>query len=338
MTTHPNFVWNDCMKIELSSVCEIALTDIDPEDRLTDFSLDGCPEKLMDSVKVIGIRHPVSVCASGEHYALVSGHKRFQAAPRSGLTHIPAFIIPEIDDASRLIVNLNENFGQRHYSDIEKGIILNKFKDAGIAESVIIDQHMPLLELERSKKLLADFFSVNKLGQGLQKLLHNAKIPLKTVRIFYHWDAQSLSLAEDLFRKLKPGANKWKELLELIDEVAHRDEVTPGHLLSNPTLQTILTESELAASQKYGKIHPHFYNLRYPVLSELKKQVARAQDEMALDDKTRFKFQESFESNELKLELKFHSEKELSNQVEKIFQALQTGAVEKLIRIFQNIG
>ena len=67
----------------------------------------------------------------------------------------------------------------------------------------------------------------------------------------------------------------------------------------------------------------------------MRKRVARALDEMELDDKTRLKFQETFESNELKLELKFHSEKELSRQVEKIFQALQSGSVKKLIKIFQ---
>ena len=60
--------------------------------------------------------------------------------------------------------------------------------------------------------------------------------------------------------------------------------------------------------------------------------------EMELDDKTRLKFQQTFESNELKLELQFQSEKELSQQVEKIFKALQSGSVEKLIRIFQSIG
>ena len=70
----------------------------------------------------------------------------------------------------------------------------------------------------------------------------------------------------------------------------------------------------------------------------MRKQVARALDEMELDDKTRLRFQDTFESNELKLELKFQSEKELSQQVEKTFKALQSGSVEKLIRIFQNIG
>lgn len=320
----------------MKPISEIALTDINPEDRLTDFSLDGCPEKLMDSIKVIGIRHPISVCPNGNRYAIVSGHKRFQAAPRCGLTNIPAFIIPEIDDASRLVINLNENFGQRHYSDIEKGIILNKFKDAGVTDATIITEYMPLLELERSKKLASDYLAVHQLGCGLQKLLHRARVPLKTFRIFYNWDEESRDSAENLFSKLNPGVNKWRELLELIDEIAHRDGNSPAQVIT--ATDKILSTADKTSPQMYDPIHQHLYNLRYPVLSDLKKQVARALDEMKLDDKTRLKFQETFESNELKLELKFHSEKELSNQVEKIFQALQSGSVEKLIRIFQNIG
>ena len=59
---------------------------------------------------------------------------------------------------------------------------------------------------------------------------------------------------------------------------------------------------------------------------------------MELDDKTKFRFQDTFESNVLKLELKFQSEKELSQQVEKIFKALQSGSVEQLISIFKSIG
>ena len=159
------------MKIKLSEISEIPLTHIDGEDRLTDFSMDGCSEKLMDSIKVIGIRHPISVCPTGKEtsYAIVSGHKRFQAAFRCGLSCIPVFIIPEIEDASRLVINLNENFGQRHYSDIEKGCILNKFKDAGNSDETIIEDYMPLLELERSRKIFQDLSSVGTLSPDLKK-------------------------------------------------------------------------------------------------------------------------------------------------------------------------
>lgn len=332
MAIFHNLVWIDCMKIKLSEIIEIPLTEIDSDNLLTDFSLDGCPEKLTDSVKVIGFRHPISVCPSSSGYAIVSGHKRFQAAPRSGLTSIPAVIIPEIDDASKLVVNLNENFQHRHYSDIEKGIILNKFKDAGVAEEVVIEHYMPLLQLERSKKILSDLSSVRSLSAKLKKLLHRAGVPVKTFSKFYKWDEESRTVAENLFASLKPGVNKWRELLDLIDEIATRENTTPGEIISQGEIKKILESP--TPQQQYDPIHQHLYNQRFPVLSEMRKQVARALDEMELDDKTRLKFQDTFESNELKLELKFHSEKELSVQVEKIFKALQSGSVEKLIKIF----
>ncbi len=325
----------DCMKIKLSDVSEIPITGIDPEDRLTDFSLDGCPEKLTDSIKVIGIRHPVSVCPSGNHHAIVSGHKRFQAASRSGLTSIPAFIIPEIDNASRLVINLNENFGQRHYSDIEKGIILGKLNYSGVSNETIIEEYMPLLELERSKKIFLDLSRVRSLSPKMQILLHRAGVPVKIFSNFYKWE--DLTVAENLFSTLKSGVNKWRDLLELVDEVATRENTTAGEILSRDELQKILTASDLPAPRQYEHIHKTLHDLRFPVLSDMRKRLARALDEMELDDKTKLRFQDTFESNELKLELKFQSEKELSTQVEKIFKALQSGSVEKLINVFKNI-
>lgn len=318
----------------MKTVSEIPLTDIDGENRLTDFSMDGCPEKLMDSIKVIGIRHPVSLCPAENGYAIVSGHKRFQAASRCGLTQVPAFITHDIDDTARLVINLNENFGHRHYSDIEKGGILNKFIQAGVSDETIIKEYMPLLALERSKKLFKDLSDTKSLSHKMQILLHRAGVPVKTFKIFYRWN--DLTAAENLFSILKPGVNKWRELIELIDEIATRENTTQGEVLSQGDIQKILTTTDLP--QKYDEIHKILYAQRYPVLSDMRKQVARALDEMELDDKTRLKFMDTFESNELKLELKFQSEKELSRQVEKIFKALQSGSVEKLIRIFQDIG
>ncbi|MFL2948740.1 MAG: hypothetical protein ACJZ44_05935 [Nitrospinales bacterium] len=57
---------------------------------------------------------------------------------------------------------------------------------------------------------------------------------------------------------------------------------------------------------------------------------------MKLDEKTRLKYQESFENDEMQLELKFRDERELARQVEKIFQALQSGSIEKLITIIKS--
>ena len=319
--------------MKLESLTEVLLTDIDRENRSTNFSLDVCPEKLLDSVKEVGIRHPISICSEIKPYKIISGHKRVQAAIKAGLTHIPAFFVPDMKEA--LVLNLKENFALRHYSDIEKGCILKKLIQEGIQEDIIIDQYMPLLELERSKKIFQDLLSVEKIVSGLQKLLHQFKIPVKVFQVFYLWNSEDQKAAERFFSKTRPGANKWRDLLELTEEISRRDGISPKEVFSSPATLETLKDNGLTPPQKYDRVFQTLQQKRYPVLSDLKKQVLRTLDEMKLDDKTRFKYQEAFESDEMQLQLKFRDERELSQQVEKIFHALQSGSIEKLINIIK---
>jgi ParB/RepB/Spo0J family partition protein len=319
----------------MEKLISVPLSDLDLNDRLTDFSLipNGCPEKLLDSVKEVGIRHPISICSANKPYKIISGHKRVRATIKAGLTHIPAFLVPIMDDA--LVTNLKENFALRQYSDIEKGCILNKLIAEGIEEDTIIDLYMPLLELERSKKIFQDLILVEKISFGLQELLHQSNVPVKVYQVFFNWDSENQDAAEKFFATTRPGVNKWRDLLELIEEISKRDGISPKDIFSAPATIEILKDNSLTPPQKYDRVHQALQQKRYPVLSDLKKQVARALDEIKLDDKTRFKYQEAFESDEMKLELKFRDERELSQQVEKIFQALQSGSIEKLIKIIK---
>ena len=110
--------------------------------------------------------------------------------------------------------------------------------------------------------------------------------------------------------------------------------ISKRHFFASATIET-LKDKSLTPPQKYDRVHQALQQKRYPVLSDLKKQVLRALDEMKLDDKTRLKYDDAFESDEMKLELKFRDERELSQQVEKIFHALQSGAVNKVIKIIK---
>ena len=319
----------------MKKLVSVPLSEIDLHDRLTDFSLNpnGCPEKLLDSVKEVGIRHPISICSTNKPYKIISGHKRVQATIKAGLTSIPAFFVPTMDDA--LVTNLKENFALRHYSDIEKGCILNKLISEGFEEDTIIDLYMPLLELERSKKIFQDLILVEKIGSELQKLLHRSNVPVKVFQVFFAWDNENQEAAEKFFAATRPGVNKWRDLLELIEEISRRDEISPKDIFFASATIEILKDKSLTPPEKYDRVHQALQQKRYPVLSDLKKQVLRALDEMKLDDKTRLKYDDAFESDEMKLELKFRDERELSQQVEKIFHALQSGAVNKVVKIIK---
>ena len=319
----------------METLISVPLSDLDLNYRLTDFSLNpnGCPEKLLDSVKEVGIRHPISICTANKPYKIISGHKRVQATIKAGLTNIPAFSVLTMDDA--LVTNLKENFALRHYSDIEKGCILNKLIAEGIEEDTIIDLYMPLLELERSKKIFQDLILVEKIGPGLQILLHLSNVPVKVFQVFFAWTNENQEAAETFFTATRPGVNKWRDILELTDEISTRDGISPMDIFSAPTTIETIEDKGLTPPQRYDRVHQALQQKKYPVLSDLKKQVARVLDEMKLDDKTRFKYQEAFESDEMKLELKFRDARELSQQVEIIFKALQSGSIEKLTKIIK---
>jgi ParB/RepB/Spo0J family partition protein len=321
----------------METLISVPLSDLDLNDRLTDFSLNpnGCPEKLLDSVKEVGIRHPISICTANKPYKIISGHKRVQATIKAGLTNIPAFSVPTMDDA--LVTNLKENFALRHYSDIEKGCILNKLIAEGIEEDTIIDLYMPLLELERSKKIFQDLILAEKIGSGLQKLLHLSNVPVKVFQVFFAWDIENQEAAETFFATTRPGVNKWRDLLELTEEISRRDGISPIDIFSAPATIKTLEDNSLTPPQKYDRVHQALREKRYPVLSDLKKQVLRALDKMKLDGKTRLKYDDTFESDEMKLEIKFRDERELSQQVEKIFQALQSGSIHKLIKVIKGV-
>ena len=68
----------------------------------------------------------------------------------------------------------------------------------------------------------------------------------------------------------------------------------------------------------------------------MKIRLARAFDSLKLDDKTKVHVQESFESDEIRIEMKFRTREEFINQLEKLVRASDSESLDELIRIFKN--
>ena len=315
----------------------IPIEKIDLNDRLTNFSLDNPSDSLMQSIKEIGVVHPVAILPIGDRFRIVCGHRRIKISSLLDIKEILARILdPAMDDELMLMLNLSENQTHRHYSDIEKGLTLSKFLKIGVDEDRIIEKYMLLLGLERSKKLLHDYSSVHQLTSGLQTLLHEMNVPIRIFSVFFLWDAESTKAAEIFFSILRPGVNKWRDLLEWIDEIATRDEIAPVDLFRLPELQSILNQNDLPPNERYYRIRQVLYSSRYPILNDMKLRLARALDDLKLDDKTKVRVQDSFESDEVRIEMKFRTREEFVNQLEKLVRASDSEAFDELIRIFKN--
>ena len=233
--------------------------------------------------------------------------------------------------------NLLENRAQRTYSDIEKGGIVHKLAEAGVPEAEIIKTYLPLLDLERSKKLLVDLSQCSAFSESLRILLHGLNLPLRVFSILFRWDAEGQDSAETLLDTLRPGVNKCRELLELIDETAVKGGVPPLAVLNREAIQKPLNDAEFSTHEKFDAIHKQLRLWRYPVLTDLQKQVYRAIDQLKLDGRIKLRTPENFESDQFKIELQFKTRQELVAQVEKLFRVTDSEALDELIRIFKEL-
>jgi len=315
----------------------VPIKSIDVDDQLTNFSWGVPADSLQQSIEEVGVIHPVTLVPLGNGFRIVCGHKRIKIVSQLKIKEIPARILsPAPDEEAMLMLNLSENQFLHHYSDIEKGLILFKLSEARIPEIRIIEKYMPMLGLEKSKKLLDDYLSTNQLTTGLKTLLHELNVPVRIFSVLFNWNTESAMAAERFFSVLRPGVNKWRDLLEWIDEISTRDEITPLDLFELPELQSTLNQNDLAPNVRYDRIRQILHSRRYPILSDLRVRLARSLDALKLDDKTKVHVQDSFESDEIRIEMKFRTRDEFVNQLEKLVRASDSEALDELIRIFKN--
>ena len=308
------------------------------EESLTQFSLDRSPDSLMQSINALGITHPVLLAPHRKYYQIVCGHRRVENARRLGFHSVPAFVLTEAPAPAELLKrNLLENRGQRSYSDIEKANIIHKLVQAEVPEAEIIKDYLPLLDWERSKKLFVDLSQCTLFSEELKILLHTLNLPLRVLSILFRWDTDGHNAAEVLLDTLHPGVNKCRELLELTDEIAVKDGVPPQEVLNRNAIQDPLHDADLSPHEKYDAVHKQLRLWRYPVLTDLQKQVYRAIDQLRLDGKIKLRTPENFESGQFKLELPFKTREELVTQVEQLFRVTDSEALDDLIRIFRDM-
>jgi len=314
----------------------IPLTSIDLDDQLTCFNFDAPTDSLKQSIEELGIIHPVTLVQEANRFQIVCGHSRVKISSLLQLVDIPARILDSLpNDETKLMLNLSENQLHHHYSDIEKGLILFKLSGVKVPKIRIIEKYMPMLGLEKSKKLLEDHLNSDQLLYSLKTLLHEMNVPLRIFSVFFDWDTQSVEAAERFFSILRPGVNKWRDLLEWVDEISVRDKISPSNLFELPELQSILNQNDLSPNDRYDRIRQIFYSRRYPILSDLRVRLAKSLDALKLDDKTKVHVQDSFESDEIRIEIKFRTREEFVNQLEKLVRASDSEALDELISIFK---
>lgn len=85
-------------------------------------------KELMQSIKKLGLVHPVLLRPKGDSFEIIVGDRRSEAARRAGMTKIPA-IIKDVSDQEALEIMLAENIHREDLSAVDKGRICKLLKE-----------------------------------------------------------------------------------------------------------------------------------------------------------------------------------------------------------------
>ena len=134
--------------------------------------------ELADSIGLRGLLQPIIVRRSpdGDGYQLVAGERRWRAAQRAGLHHIPA-LVRELDDAATYEIALVENIQRQD---------LNAIEEAGAYRRLIDDfghnQEALARLVGKSRSHVANLMRLLDLPAGVQELVGDGSLAMGHAR------------------------------------------------------------------------------------------------------------------------------------------------------------
>lgn len=201
-------------------------------------------QKLVDSIRENGVLTNLTVRRRAEGgYEIISGHRRFHAAQRAGLTTVKVQV-RDIDDDQAIIDMVDSNIQREHISPMEKAkayaMKLNAIKHQGSRTDLTSGQIVQKLSVEKvaegttdGYKTIQRFIRLNNLVPDLQKKVDDGSLKFNpAVELSYLTSTEqndfldyiesqscspSLSQAQKLKAASKEGALDHGKLLEIMD-------------------------------------------------------------------------------------------------------------------------
>lgn len=159
------------------------------------FDIDQYPEdnELYESIKARGVITPIvvrnldsespDIKRRGERvFALVSGHRRVEAAKLAGLVGVPGILARDEDDHE--LMTLAENMGRRELSIYERAVAIHSLKEE---RGFTIRKTAEVTGL--SKTVVARMLSSFDAPEVLQDMWKKGSLPIGTLEVLKrHWD------------------------------------------------------------------------------------------------------------------------------------------------------
>ena len=220
----------------------------------------------------------------------------------------------------------------RGFNEAEKTMAVGHMAGLMPREQVL-SQGLPLLNIPATDEFLARYLAVAGLGNKGLDLLADGLLDPQTGRAISEMPDQDRDAVLDLFAALKPGVNKRRQLIELIQDIARRESVSPADILNNPEIREIITAPNLNPPQKEHKTRDSLARRRYPELTTMRERQQALLKKLGLKRNMNLKTPPGFEGLEFCMDISFSDPGELAEALRELEKLVQNPALAELIEL-----
>lgn len=300
----------------------VTVCRIDPTETCFNWFPGNLSEDDIKSLEQNGILIPILLqVVPGKKYRIIDGFKRISwltsnntaSDQKQQETPIPCFILPEsMPEREATNIRLETlSTSSDNFSGIQIGRVLKQFQDSDFTTEEIAAQVLPRLGLKPSARLvrqLLDLHNVLKtmtLPESLLQLGSEDLLPL------LKFSQSALPDLAALSERMKVGGKKWRNLLQVLDEVSRLREISANEVLKLPEILEIIGRSSLQAPVRYRLLKQQLDTWRYPELSDLRQRFEQGRQRLNLSPRITLESDPYFENDDLTLSFKIRSVQEL---------------------------
>ena len=176
---------------------------------------------LASSIREMGVLQPILVRpAVDDQYEIIAGERRWRAAKRAGLQHVPA-IIREVEDTAALEHALVENLHRQDLNPLEEAAAYQQLmEDFGLTQELVAQR------VGRSRSAVANTLRLFQLPPSIQRMIADGRITAGHARALLATPDRELQ--EELADEILNRGLSVREVEQLVrDRLAPPTEVEP---------------------------------------------------------------------------------------------------------------
>jgi ParB-like chromosome segregation protein Spo0J len=301
--------------------CSIQLDTIDWNDTSCLITYGPLPHKLLLSIQTVGLIEPPLVQGKKNGlFRIVCGGRRLAACKKIGLDSLTCRVLPSsLEHQTCLRLAIYDNVAQRTLNPVEKSLVLAKMADY-LKEPQLIDEFMPLLDLEPSITLFNRYLGLHYLEEVILEPLAAGKLNERIAFALATQEQGDRLAYLRLFEELPFSVSVQEELVETVAEIARKKNLTPEQVLSSKEVRALRQTSKRPARQRAQEIRKHLQARRNPRLTARRERFNREARNLGLPAGARLVPPPYFEGPKWILECTFERAEELASRLRHMAQ------------------